>query len=128
MRIVLTPNPLASTRRLRGSASSSPSKHLDGGVSMTRPSVAILALMLLSAARNPSTGPPTDPLTVTTSDPAGDTSGSLAVQWDLTALALPRVPGGIDFAIDLPSNALSPLSGDSDSVYGEIDFDTDQSA
>src|SRR5262249_13977366 len=68
-------------------------------------------------------GPGTSPLTVTTTDPSGDTYGSLAVQWDLTALTLTRDTGGIDFAIDLTSNALSPVSGDSDAVYGEIDFD-----
>ena len=95
---------------------------------MTRPSVAILALVVLSACSNSSTGPGTSPLTVTTTDPSGDTYGSLAVQWDLTALTLTRDTGGIDFAIDLTSNALSPVSGDSDAVYGEIDFDTDQSA
>jgi len=87
----------------------------------------LVLITLLAACGSDSAGPGTPPLTVTTTDPSGDTYGSLAVQWDLTALTLTRDTGGIDFAIDLSSNALSPVSGDSDAVYGEIDFDTDQS-
>ncbi len=92
---------------------------------MTRRSVFVFAV-LLTACRS-STGPgPSGPLTVKATDPSGDTYGSLAVQWDLTGLTLTRDTGGVDFAIDFTSNVVSPVGGDSDAVYGEIDFDTDQ--
>src|SRR5262245_18047467 len=93
-----------------------------------RTNTMLVLITLLAACGSDSAGPGTPPLTVTTTDPSGDTYGSLAVQWDLTALTLTHDTGGIDFAIDLSSNALSPVSDDSDAVYGEIDFDTDQSA
>ncbi len=94
---------------------------------MTRSSVVVLALVVLSACSHSSTGPGTTSLTVKATDPSGDTYGNLAVQWDLTGLTLTRDTGGIDFAIDFTSSVQSPVSGDSDAVYGEIDFDTDQS-
>ena len=95
---------------------------------MTCRSVSVLAAVLLVACGGSSTGPGTTSLTVKATDPSGDTYGKLAVQWDLTSLTLTRDTGGIDFAIDFTANVLSPVSGDSDAVYGEIDFDTDQSA
>jgi hypothetical protein len=96
------------------------------GTSMTRPffTSLIVSLLLLACSGN-STGPDGG-LTATATDPSGDTYGVLAVQWDLTALTITRDSGGIDFTIDFTSNVLSPMSGDSDAVYGEIDFDTDQ--
>jgi hypothetical protein len=95
---------------------------------MIRRSVSVFAVVLLGACSHSSTGPGTSSLTVTSTDPSGDTYGFLAVQWDLTGLTLTRDTGGIDFAIDFTTNVLSPASKDSDAVYGEIDFDTDQSA
>jgi hypothetical protein len=94
---------------------------------MTRRSISVLALVVWTACGHSSTGPGSSSLTVKATDPSGDTYGSLVVQWDLTGLTLTRDTGGIDFAIDLTSNARSPVTGDSDAVYGEIDFDTDQS-
>lgn len=94
---------------------------------MTRLALAIFGVVALSACSHSSTGPRTSSLTAKATDPSGDTYGTLPVQWDLTGLTLTRDTGGIDFAIDLTSNAQSPVSGDSDAVYGEIDFDTDQS-
>ncbi len=93
---------------------------------MTRPPLAKLAGAILLAACSGSSTGPGGGLTATATDPSGDTYGVLAVQWDLTALTITRDSGGIDFTIDFTSNVLSPMSGDSDAVYGEIDFDTDQ--
>jgi len=95
---------------------------------MTRRTLSALAVTLLISCGGSSTGPGTSSLTVTSTDPSGDTYGFLAVQWDLTGLTITRDTGGIDFAIDFTTNVLSPASKDSDAVYGEIDFDTDQSA
>jgi|SRR5262245_6473089 len=106
------------------STSLPPSVHPGASVRLV---VVVLQSVLLFACSGSSTGPGNSSLTARATDPSGDTYGSLAVQWDLTALTLTRDTGGIDFAIDLTSNALSPVSGDSDAVYGEIDFDTDQS-
>ena len=93
---------------------------------MTRPFfTSLVASLLLAACSGSSTGPGSG-LTATATDPSGDTYGVLAVQWDLTALTITRDSGGIDFTIDFTSNVLSPMSRDSDAVYGEIDFDTDQ--
>ena len=94
---------------------------------MTRLALAIFGVVALSACSHSSTGPRTSSLTAKATDPSGDTYGTLPVQWDLTGLTLTRDTSGIDFAIDLTSNVQSPVSGDSDAVYGEIDFDTDQS-
>lgn len=96
---------------------------------MTRAPCSALSLsVLLLACGSDSTGPGNGVLTAKATDPSGDTYGTLAVQWDLTGLTLTRDTGGITFAIDLTTNVLSPVSGDSDAVYGEIDFDTDQNA
>jgi len=93
---------------------------------MTRAHSVLSLSVVMFACGGSSTGPGSTSLTVKATDPSGDTYGSLAVQWDLTGLTITRDTGGITFAIDLTSNALSPVSGDSDAVYGEIDFDTDQ--
>lgn len=94
---------------------------------MPRTTIHYSLAVLLCACSGGSTGPGSTSLTVKATDPSGDTYGSLAVQWDLTGLTLTRDTGGIDFAIDLTSTVRSPVTGDSDAVYGEIDFDTDQS-
>lgn len=93
---------------------------------MPRATIHYSLTILLCACSGSSTGPGGGGLTAKATDPSGDTYGVLAVQWDLTALTITRDSGGIDFAIDFTSNVLSPMSGDSDAVYGEIDFDTDQ--
>ena len=95
---------------------------------MPRTTIHYSLTILLCACSGGSTGPGNTSLTVKATDPSGDTYGTLAVQWDLTGLTITRDTGGIDFAIDFTSNVLSPVSGDSDAVYGEIDFDTDQSS
>lgn len=95
---------------------------------MTQWTCSILSLSaFLVACGGSSTGPSSGSLSAKATDPSGDTYGTLPVQWDLTGLTITRDTGGIDFAIDLTSNARSPVTGDSDAVYGEIDFDTDQS-
>ena len=94
---------------------------------MTRSSITIFGLVLLAACSHTSTGPGSSALTAKAPDPSGDTYGTHPVQWDLTALTLTRDAGSISFAIDFTSNVLSGVTGDSDAVYGEIDFDTDQS-
>lgn len=94
---------------------------------MPRATIRYSLTILLCACGGGSTGPGTTSLTVKATDPSGDTYGVLAVQWDLTALTITRDSLGIDFTIDFTANVLSPMSGDSDAVYGEIDFDTDQS-
>ncbi len=65
-------------------------------------------------------------ITATVSDPSGDTFGVDSVQWDVTALTVTRDTGGITVAVDLSADALSPMSGDSNSVFVYVDFDTDQ--
>ena len=94
---------------------------------MPRSTILYSLTILLSACSGGSTGPGSTSLTAKATDPSGDTYGTFAVQWDLTGLTITRDTGGIDFAIDFTSTVLSPVSGDSDAVYGEIDFDTDQS-
>ena len=94
---------------------------------MTRTYQTLLALVVVTACGGSSTGPSTSALTVKATDPSGDTYGALDTQWDLTGLTITRDTGGIDFTIELTTNAVSPMSGDSNAVVGEIDFDTDQS-
>lgn len=93
---------------------------------MPRATIRYSLAILLCACGGGSTGPGSSGLSRKAADPSGDTYGVLAVQWDLTGLTITRDTSGIDFVIDLTSAAQSPVGGDSDAVYGEIDFDTDQ--
>jgi hypothetical protein len=88
---------------------------------------ALVATAALVACGGSSTGPGGGGnLTVKVTDPIGDTYGVDSVQWDISALTITRDTGGISIALDFNANVLSPLSGDSNAIFGEIDFDTDQ--
>jgi len=96
---------------------------------MNTRSLAVICAVTLLLSCSSSTAPRSaGVITAKAVDPSGDTYGTLPVQWDLTALTLTRDTGGIDFAVDFSATVVPGSTGDSDAVYGEIDFDTDQSA
>jgi hypothetical protein len=66
--------------------------------------------------------------TAQATDPSGDTFGTGAVEWDLTALTVTRDAGGITVDLDFSSDVVSPASGDADAMIGFISFDADQDA
>lgn len=65
-------------------------------------------------------------VTAKATDPTGDAFGVDSVQWDFTALTITRDTGGIDVLVDLSADVVSPTSGDSNSAFVFVDFDTDQ--
>ncbi|HJQ66670.1 MAG TPA: hypothetical protein VJ816_09850 [Gemmatimonadales bacterium] len=67
-------------------------------------------------------------LTARATDPVGDTYGVDSVQWDLTALTVVRDTGGITVVLDIATNVVSPVAGDTFATYSFVDFDTDQNA
>ena len=88
--------------------------------------VSVAALITFGGC-NDSSGP-SGTFTARVTDPVGDTYGVDSVQWDLTALTVVRDTGGITVVLNLSTNIVSPLAGDTNATYSFVDFDTDQSA
>jgi hypothetical protein len=66
--------------------------------------------------------PPTDAAT----DPVGDTFGAGLKQWDVTMLSVAQLPETTVVVLELTSDVVTALSGDSTALLGYIDFDVDQ--
>jgi len=86
---------------------------------------ALAAGWLVVACGDDSSGPG-GTLTATANDSIGDTFGAGATQLDLTALTITRDTGGIDIALDFTATVFSPVSGNANAVFGQVDFDVDQ--
>src|SRR5512144_1717250 len=71
-------------------------------------------------------GPGTTETTAQVTDPTGDTYGSGAVHWDLTAMTITRDADGITLMLDFSNSVISPTSGDTTAVIGYVGFDVDQ--
>lgn len=70
--------------------------------------------------------PPSESLTRTAADPAGDTFGNRGVQWDLTRLTVTRDTGGVSVELEFSTPLIAPTSGDSNAMIAFVDLDTDQ--
>ena len=80
---------------------------------------------LLVACGDDASGPgPTT--TATANDPTGDFFGAGATQLDLTGMTITRDTGGITVVLNFTAAVFSPVSGNANAVFGQVDFDVDQ--
>lgn len=86
----------------------------------------LLAAGALWSCGGDTSGPAIPQTSAEVTDPAGDTYGSGAVRWDLTAMKITRDAAGITLQLDFSRNVISPMSGDTTAVIGYVGFDVDQ--
>lgn len=76
---------------------------------------------------SPADVPPAVTAMETVVDPSGDTFlRGTGVQWDVTAFTVARDTGGITVSLDFSSDVISPMSGDSTAIIGDVELDLDQ--
>jgi hypothetical protein len=80
---------------------------------------------LLVACGGDSSGPG-GTTTATANDPTGDFFGAGATQLDMTGMTITRDTGGIDVVLNFTATVFSPVSGNANAVFGQVDFDVDQ--
>lgn len=80
---------------------------------------------LLVACGGDSSGPGAT-TTATANDPTGDFFGTGATQLDMTSMSITRDTGGIDVVLNFSATVFSPVSGNANAVFGQVDFDVDQ--
>lgn len=88
--------------------------------------VTLLSACALWSCGGDPAGPGSGATTARVTDPTGDTYGTGAVRWDITAMAITRDADGITLMLDFSSNVISPTSGDTTAVIGYVGFDVDQ--
>ena len=91
-----------------------------------RIAAALAAGWIFATCGSDSTGP-SGKTTAKVTDPTGDTYGTVGrTQWDITVFTMPRDSGGIDLSLDFSANVISPVTGDTNAIVGQVDFDVDQ--
>ncbi|HEY7685742.1 MAG TPA: hypothetical protein VH833_06490 [Gemmatimonadales bacterium] len=86
---------------------------------------ALAAGWLLVACGGDSSGPGST-TTATANDPTADFFGAGVTQIDMTGMTITRDTGGIDVVLNFTATVLSPVSGNANALFGQVDFDVDQ--
>jgi hypothetical protein len=72
---------------------------------------------------------PSEPGTVSVTDPLGDTFGIPGLtQWDVIGLTLTHETGAVTIRLDLANDVAIPVRGDPAAMVGLVEFDLDQNA
>lgn len=86
---------------------------------------ALAAGWLLVACKGDSSGPG-GTTTATANDPTADFFGAGVTQIDMTGMTITRDTGGIDVVLNFTATVFSPVSGNANALFGQVDFDVDQ--